>query len=1217
MAAIDTPRGQEYVTLQCEHLWIPEGNLSQMDRGQVGFVDIHGRTGVSGLLPASDPRVSKAQGHFGSLSAHDIERHNSYMARTSHESAEQVYWAPNSTTQESGEESFLSHIATRSADAGWNWPTWDRDKGSVAYGEGVDSAYGRPHKAEEQRQEESFASDVAYPTSEFFGIMLDSGSTTSVVSERQLQAYRNWTGYATTLQPLANARLSSMHGSGRILGLSEFRFPFADSFRSFHARVSNGDSPLILGLSDHRRLGMNVCSISNTVTMGDGSILPLKSMRGHLFLVWKPAAEETLYTTPELKRLHRRFGHPSTEKLIQFLERCDADQIDSQTSKTLEQIAKSCNGCQRSSKAPVRFRVSIPSDMFEFNREVIVDLFTINKRTAISFVDRDTRFSVCRFMPANNEVKAKDVWRMLLTAWVFPYSGYPDTLRHDRGTQFIASELQVVAAEAGISAASVGIESANAMGIGERIHGPIRRTFEKLLADHPDFDDHDFLLMAATKSYNDMQGVNGLVPTLLVFGVYPKIPLPGSSDHAVPNHVRLRVMKTAREEYRKIVDEMRLKEAIRPDRPTPSLPVGLTNGTSVLVYRTNTARWEHGTFLYEAGSLVYVRLGSRVQPFSREKVKIAIHGEDYGDDDGRLNIFDVPDEPVQPSGVQQSDVPDFDPDSIPQLADLPSLAFEEENADPRIFYTSPQAPQVDELNQILEDCLATEVIANSDPRSKTFDKAIQLELSGLLEKGVFQEACIPPEDRKKLNILRSRFVLALKEPGTEQEKHKARLVVQAIPQVDRDRPFLFTYAPTVTKASFRILLSLAASKGFDVYLRDISQAYCCSEFELIREAYIIPPKSLNLPKNVLWKLMKPLYGLPESGLLWYETYRSYHEVDLQMKASVVDPCVYYRQTSDDLSGMIVTQVDDSAIIGTASFLAQEDKVSPAFPSKGRHKVEQCGKDFNGSKIAKSGTGFSMDQSAYISRINNSKVERKPEAYATLKGKLHYASSNTRPDLSCAINLLSQTLAQDATETEYKELDRVNQEMHETPLSLQYRPLDLDSLELCVYSDASFANCLDNRSQIGYTVFLRDKNGTCALISWGSSKSKRVTRSVLAAELFALSHSYDVGFALRFTVSELIGRDIPMRLYTDSKTLFQSVTNLTSMTEKRLLIDIASLRDAYRNGDLAHLAHIDTADNPADAMTKSKPTNTLAQTLRSCRLQHKTNLSVGTGKLPTR
>lgn len=697
MAAIHTERATEYVTLQCENFQIPQGNLKQLERGRVGFVDMHGRTGVSGLLPDNDPRVREAQERFGSLSAHEIERHNSYMARVSADRKQQVFWIPESGKNPDGFTDIpVGGVRCRTQSSAWTWPEWDpgEEKSFVVEESfvGVDRS--------RRRQQELDDRDIAYPSSQFFGIMMDSGSTTSVISEHQLMAYRNANGFAPAVQPQPQVRLSSMHGTGKVRGLAELRFPFEDSFRSFHALVSSGDSPLILGLSDHRRLGIVVCALSNTVTFGCGSILPLQSLRGHLFLRWNPADEETLYTSSELRRLHRRFGHPSNEKLLQFLERCSEEDLDSVTKQNLEEIAASCAQCQRGARAPVRFRVSIPSDTFEFNREVITDLFTINGKTAISFVDRDTRFAACRFMDSNKQVKAKDVWRMLRTAWVFPYSGYPDTLRHDRGIQFTASQLQVTAAEAGISATSVGIESANAMGIGERIHGPIRRIYEKLLEEHSDFDDPEFLLMAASKAYNDLHGIDGLVPTLLVFGVYPKIPLPGSDGRAVPNHVRLRIIASARAEYQKIVDERRLKDALVSNRPTPSLPVGLSHGTRVLVYRQTTSRWEPATFLYETGSLVYLRTENRIQPFSRDKVKLAVFGDDHGDDDGPLNILQIPEGPSEapdaavtavpsenPPESQQS--PAFDFNSIPAPQDLPALEFEEIEGDARMFYTSP------------------------------------------------------------------------------------------------------------------------------------------------------------------------------------------------------------------------------------------------------------------------------------------------------------------------------------------------------------------------------------------------------------------------------------------------------------------------------------------------------------------------------------------------
>ena len=91
MAAIETSRGLEFVTLQCQNLLVPHGGLHKISEYRVGFVDVHGRTGVSGLLPDGDRRTSEAQKQFGSRSGRDIERHNAYMARVSNTTLEQVF----------------------------------------------------------------------------------------------------------------------------------------------------------------------------------------------------------------------------------------------------------------------------------------------------------------------------------------------------------------------------------------------------------------------------------------------------------------------------------------------------------------------------------------------------------------------------------------------------------------------------------------------------------------------------------------------------------------------------------------------------------------------------------------------------------------------------------------------------------------------------------------------------------------------------------------------------------------------------------------------------------------------------------------------------------------------------------------------------------------------------------------------------------------------
>lgn len=50
----------------------------------------------------------------------------------------------------------------------------------------------------------------------------------------------------------------------------------------------------------------------------------------------------------------------------------------------------------------------------------------------------------------------------------------------------------------------------------------LRRVFTIFKAELP-IEDEDTLLQLSLKAVNDIAGLDGLVPTLLVFGTYPKI----------------------------------------------------------------------------------------------------------------------------------------------------------------------------------------------------------------------------------------------------------------------------------------------------------------------------------------------------------------------------------------------------------------------------------------------------------------------------------------------------------------------------------------------------------------------------------------------------------------------------------------------------------------------------------------------------------------------
>ena len=155
------------------------------------------------------------------------------------------------------------------------------------------------------------------------------------------------------------------------------------------------------------------------------------------------------------------------------------------------------------------------------------------------------------------------------------------------------------------------------------------------------------------------------------------------------------------------------------------------------------------------------------------------------------------------------------------------------------------------------------------------------------------------------------------------------------------------------------------------------------------------------------------------------------------------------------------------------------------------------------------------------------------------------------------------------------------------VSLDFASSD-NELQIVVFTDSSFANNSDYSSQIGFVIVMTDDK-KANVIHWSSVKCKRVTRSVLASELYAMAY---VGAAIKATLQGIFQREIPLVLCTDSRSLYDCLVKLGTTHEKRLMIDLMHLRQSYERREIAEVKWIDGNSNPADAMTKQKPCNAL-------------------------
>ena len=76
-----------------------------------------------------------------------------------------------------------------------------------------------------------------YPPSRFFSVVVENGSTGSLCSVAQLEAYRKFSGNPTPVRKLKDHSLISAHGSSKCVGIGRFKLPYGDSVIVFDAPI--------------------------------------------------------------------------------------------------------------------------------------------------------------------------------------------------------------------------------------------------------------------------------------------------------------------------------------------------------------------------------------------------------------------------------------------------------------------------------------------------------------------------------------------------------------------------------------------------------------------------------------------------------------------------------------------------------------------------------------------------------------------------------------------------------------------------------------------------------------------------------------------------------------------------------------------------------------------------------------------------------------------
>jgi hypothetical protein len=230
----------------------------------------------------------------------------------------------------------------------------------------------------------------------------------------------------------------------------------------------------------------------------------------------------------------------------------------------------------------------------------------------------------------------------------------------------------------------------------------------------------DIALRVSVKALNDSVGMDGLIPTLLVFGTMPQLPtLQGKLSPYSGQEAREAAIKCASKEYRSYIAEQRIREALSA-KISPGASLEYRPGDQVLVYREQTRLWEGPIYVVmHDGKVVTVQRDSgsaETQRFIVSSVKLY-----------KAAI-------TNPTSSRNADIPD-DP-SKEEIDDSPQNKQSEKGEE-------RSKPDLDESNTERPPAcrvMLTEVLAPDDPRGLTpkFLQAKMKELNDLKRNGAWK-----------------------------------------------------------------------------------------------------------------------------------------------------------------------------------------------------------------------------------------------------------------------------------------------------------------------------------------------------------------------------------------------------------------------------------------------------------------------------------------------
>jgi hypothetical protein len=515
--------------------------------------------------------------------------------------------------------------------------------------------------------------------------------------------------------------------------------------------------------------------------------------------------------------------------------------------------------------------------------------------------------------------------------------------------------------------------------------------------------------------------------------------------------------------------------------------------------------------------------------------------------------------------------------------------------------------------------------AMASPEAKSWKAALDKEMASINEMGVWDlvpRISVP----RHQTVLRCKWVFKIKtDENGAVTVFKARLTPKGFMQKEGVNVYE-TFAATGKYKSMRIGLSIAAACDYELDQMDVPVAF--QQAELDEEVFMeLPDGYREGLEHLVCKLRKALYGLKQGPRNWWLLISDFLVAQLGFKATVSDPCLFWKRSATGRLLLLFLFVDDMQIGYHLSDREEWCALKAQLVLRFNTKDMGASTWILGMRITRNRRArtITLDQELYVTKalerygMHECKPVSTPEVpggidcmggddaqmsmpadlqlFQEMVGTLMYAAVSCRLDIAHAVHALASEM-QAPTGRSMLAAKRVLRYLAGTKdIGLVFGSLvgaktaaaetrghqAAALVDVSAYADADWANSKKDRKSI--TGWVAKLNGDP--ISWSSKKQRVVALSTCEAELYAEAAALQELLWLRDLLTEL-GLHVQMGsvLHGDNQsTIAVSKNGVKADRTKHVDVKYHFVTQTVQEGKV-QLKWVPTAEQQADIFTKA-------------------------------